>query len=120
VTTLRLSAQALERGYPISPEIRNVVVEEALRLATSAKSERVRVMALRALLAADALSLKLEASHAQERAQERAHKLREAARTLRDAQRNPAVRKAIQAAILGEDSPPESTDAQPQAPQQDA
>jgi hypothetical protein len=106
---LQLYAKALEKGYRISDELRAQVIETARALLNSPQ-ERSRLLACRVILAADQTDIRREANVVADRGND----LRAAASILRDAQRNPKLRKAMRDAMKAAES--EAADPSPQLP----
>jgi hypothetical protein len=71
VSDLRLAERALRDRYPMDAARREFIVQEAERLARTSLSERVRIAALRVLLAADAINVRREANAVEDHSAER-------------------------------------------------
>jgi hypothetical protein len=67
---LHLAERAVRDRYPITSDVRAFLVAEATRLATTSLSERVRVAALRVLIAADMANQRRERNRVPEQANE--------------------------------------------------
>lgn len=64
---LRMAATALANDYPITPEIRQLIVEQATMIASTANSKRTRLAAAKVLLAADNTNIKRQLLAVEER-----------------------------------------------------
>jgi hypothetical protein len=68
---LALERRAFREGWPITPEVRQQVVDEALNILQTARSPARRLAAARVLIAADTVNVRREANAVMERNGER-------------------------------------------------
>jgi hypothetical protein len=92
---LALERRAFQEGWPITPEVRQQVVDEAINILQTAKSTARRLAAVRVLIAADSVNVRREANAVTERNGERATTADMLGSTYRAALENAVTRELL-------------------------
>src|SRR5690554_240093 len=56
---VRMISRALTHGYPVTPEVRELIVEKLLEIVETSKCPRIKMNAIKGLLAADKANIQL-------------------------------------------------------------
>lgn len=88
---LQLVLRAFQNDYPITPDIRKLVVNQAAIILGTAKNKRTRLTAAKVLIAADGMNIKRLLVEVEDRRND----ILESTAMLREAMKNPVARELL-------------------------